>query len=407
MARRRSSRVKNLGSMDRGLLILWMILISFGLLMIASAGSIKAHVEFIDEFGRSDNFWYLKRQAMWLGISSVALAFFSRFDYRKLRYFAFPALLAVILLLAAVFLPIISSGEILGARRWLNFGAFGLQPSELAKITLAVYLATWLERKGKEVQDFKYGFLPFAFVLSTIITLLFLQKDLGTTIIIVVMAVTVFFVSGAHLAQLAGGIALGSMVVITFIRLTPFRVDRITAWLDPASDPQGIGWHLTQARLTIGSGGWFGLGYGHSLQKYQFLPHAPTDSIYAIIAEELGLIGAAGLMVLYGLFLYRIYRIALGAGDNFGKLLAVGIGVWIGIQAFINIGGLLRIIPLTGVPLPFISYGGSSLLMTSIAIGIVLSISRSVKHKETHAYSTDGRGDGGTRRPSTRAGRKN
>lgn len=391
------------GSIDKGLLISWLMLVGFGLIMIASASSIKAHNEFVTSSGKANDYWYITRQATWIGVSIIALSFFAHFDYRKLRYFAFPVLVIVIGLLAAVFLPIIGGQETLGARRWLNFGLLGMQPSELTKLALAVYLATWLERKGKEVSDFKYGFLPFAILIGLIILLLYFQKDLGTTIIISIMAFSVFFVSGANIFQLLMGSLVGLAVVFVLIQTTPFRVGRIEAWLDPYQSPTKIGYHVIQAELTVGSGGIFGVGYGHSLQKYEYIPHAPTDSIFAIIAEELGLVGALSLIGLYFFLLSRIYVIAARAQDNFGRLLAIAVGVWIASQAFINMGGLLRVIPLTGIPLPFISYGGSSMLSLSIGVGMVLGISRYMNgNPSTHANRTHGRGNGRSRRSSNR-----
>ncbi len=389
--------------MDHSVLLMWLVLVVFGLIMVASASSIKAHTEFVNAAGQSNDYWYLIQQFKWVVFSLVAVFFFSRLDYRRLRYFAFPALLIVIGLLAAVFLPIIGGRTILGAKRWLDFGFIGMQPSELTKISLVVYLATWLERKGKEVKDFKYGFIPFAAILGLIIFLLFMQKDLGTTIIICIIAVTIFFVSGANVFQLFFGGVIVIGLVVGLISVSTFRQARIKAWLNPGSDTKTTAYHVTQSRITIGSGGIWGVGYGHSLQKYNYIPHAPTDSIFAIIAEELGLVGSVALVALYLFFLYRIFIVAKSAPDPFGRLLSVGIGVWIGIQAFINIGGLMRIIPLTGVPLPFISYGGSSLLMSSIGVGMVLSVSREIEIRTKHENSHDGRGNGRSRRPSAGA----
>ncbi|HDS11402.1 MAG TPA: putative lipid II flippase FtsW [Candidatus Wirthbacteria bacterium] len=364
------------GWFDRPLLITWMILIGFGLIMIASASSIKAHNEFIKPSGAPDNYWYLTRQVMWIGVSSIGLWFFANFNYQRLRYLAFPALIMVMGLLAAVFLPIIGGQKVLGARRWLNLGPLYLQPSEVTKLVLAVYLATWLERKGKEVKDFKYGFLPFVSILGVIITLLYFQEDLGTTIVICFMAVVVFYVSGGNVGQLFLGSLLGGALIAALIWARPFRIARVMVWLDPQSDPSGIGYHVTQSLYTIGSGGLFGVGYGYSRQKYEYLPHAPTDSIFAIICEELGFVGGLAVLAVYSYLFYRMLKISVEARDNFGRLLALSLAVWISIQTFINIGGLLRLIPLTGIPLPFISYGGSSLLMCSCAIGITLSISK-------------------------------
>jgi cell division protein FtsW len=389
---KRKGKITIKNAIDSPLFLAWMLLVGFGLIMIASAGSIKAHNEFIDASGRPNDYWYLTRQGIWIVVSTVALIISANIDYRQLRYLAFPLLVLEIGFLALPFF----GPEILGAKRWIFIGPLSIQPSEVAKVVLAIYLATWLERKGKEVKDFKYGFVPFAALVGIIVVLLQYQRDLGTTIIIFAMAVTVFFVSGANIPQLILGMIVSIAVVGLLIYTTQFRIGRVQAWLDPQAS-EIYGYHLIRAEYAIGSGGFWGVGYGHSREKYEWLPHAPTDSIFAVIGEELGLVGTTTLVGLYLFMLYRIFYLALRIKERFGQLLTIALGMWIGIQAFINIGGLLRIIPLTGVPLPFISYGGSSLLMCSIAIGLILSISRQINKDEYYARSADRRRDRRTR----------
>lgn len=373
MARTTRRKIKpESGKFDRPLFFTWMVLVAIGLIMIASAGSIKAYHDF------GDGYWYLKQQGQWLAVSIVGLIFFVNFDYRQLRYFGFPALIVTIVLLAIVFLPVIGSESINGAKRWLSIGPISMQPSELSKLVLAIYLAAWMERKGKEVKNFTYGFLPFVMVLMVVVFLLFMQRDLGTMLTIGFTAVVTFYVSGASVRQLGALVMTGVALVAALIIVEPYRVDRVNAWLNPADDLQGIAYQTEQCRLATSSGGIWGAGYGRGLQKYGYLPDPPTDSIYCMIGEELGFIGQAGVIFLYLFLLRRFMLIAIASRDQFGTLLTVSLGVWIGFQAFINIGGILRVIPLTGIPLPFISYGGTSLLMTTCAVGIVLNISRHV-----------------------------
>lgn len=369
-ARSKRKKFSNQGTIDRPLFFTWMILVAIGLIMIASAGSVKAHNVFFDDY------WYLKQQIKWIFISIVGLIFFINFDYRKLRFIALPSLIVTIILLAIVFIPFLGAESINGAKRWLSLGPISMQPSELSKLVLAIYLAMWMERKGKEVTDFKYGFLPFVLVLALVAFLLFMQRDLGTMLTIGFTAVMTFYVSGASIRQLSLLIIASSFLVVTLIILEPYRVARVNAWLNPESDLEGIAYQTEQCRLGVASGGIWGQGYGRGLQKYGYLPDPPTDSIYCMIGEELGFVGEIVIILLFLYLLKRFMSIALRAEDYFGTLLTVSLGVWIGFQAFINIGGILRIIPLTGIPLPFISYGGTSLLMTTCAVGIVLNISR-------------------------------
>ncbi|MEK7189267.1 MAG: FtsW/RodA/SpoVE family cell cycle protein, partial [Patescibacteria group bacterium] len=238
-------------------------------------------------------------------------------------------------------------------------------------------LAAWLSERGRAgIRDFYTGLMPLTIVLGVIAFLILSQPDLGTLIIICTIAVAMYFVGGAHLTHLLGLLAAGAVALGAAIAAAPYRLARFTAFLDPSADPQGAGYHITQAILAVGSGGLTGLGLGHSRQKFLYLPEVTGDSIFAVIAEELGFAGSMLVLVLFALFFWRAMRISRAASDGFGKLVAFGIGSWVVLQAFINIGAMLGVLPLTGLTLPLVSYGGSSLMVTLVAIGILMNISK-------------------------------
>jgi len=254
---------------------------------------------------------------------------------------------------------------------------FSLQPAEIVKLTFLFYLAAWLERRGSVgLRDTQAGLIPFVSVLGAIILLIALQPDVGTMAIIVAIAMVVYFVAGAPILHIAGLIVAGSGLLGLLVVLAPYRAARFTTFLYPELDPQGVGYHINQALLAIGSGGIFGLGYGASRQKFEYLPEVSGDSIFAVTAEEMGLIFCLLLVFLFLLFFRRAIKVALAAPDVFGKLVAVGIASWLTIQAFVNIGSMVSIMPMTGVTLPFISYGGTSLAISLAAVGVLLNISR-------------------------------
>ncbi|MBI2050703.1 MAG: putative lipid II flippase FtsW [Parcubacteria group bacterium] len=342
----------------------------FGLLMLFSA-SVAVGIE---RFG--DPNFFIKRQliALLLGLGAAYLAY--RIDYRVWQRWSFVILLASVALLVLVLVPGIGiAGQ--GAQRWLNLGPFGFQPSELAKLTLILYLAAWLSERGRAgIRDFYTGLLPLTIVLGAIAFLILKQPDLGTLIIICAIAISMYFVGGADLKHLAGLLGAGAVALGAAIALAPYRLARFTAFLDPSADPQGAGYHITQALLAVGSGGIFGRGLTRSLQKYLYLPEVTGDSIFAVIAEELGFAGSMLVLALFLFFFWQCIRISRSAGDGFGKLAAFGVGTWIALQAFINIGAMLGVLPLTGLTLPLVSYGGSSLVVTLVAIGILLNISK-------------------------------
>lgn len=347
-------------------------LIAFGLIMVSSAGAVVG----FQRFGSSS--FFFREQFVSFLIGLAALCITMTVDYRFWRRFAVPMLALSMLSLLLVLIPSIGF-EAGGARRWMTFGNFQLQPSELTKLTFLIYLALWLEKRGEGVRNFTYGFLPFLIILGTIVGLVMLQPDLGTVTIIILLSIIVYFLAGARLRHIIGFFAGASGVLLFLIKISSYRSDRLTVFLNPEIDPQRIGYHINQALLAIGSGGLFGLGLGHSRQKYNFLPEVTSDSIFAVIAEEVGFFAVTFLVGVFILLLLRGIRIARAAPDAFGKYLAAGIAFMIVGQAFVNIAALTGLIPLTGVTLPFISYGGSSLVVTMAAVGLLANISRHAK----------------------------
>ena len=298
-------------------------------------------------------------------------------DYRQLRVISPLLMLGALLSLAAVLVPGIGL-ESNGATRWIRIGGPipPLQPSEFAKLALIIYVSAWLAGRGEHVKAFWTGFVPFVVLVGFVAGLIMLEPDLGTTIVILLTTLTLVFVAGASLTHVAafGGIAgiAGSLVIVT----GGYRADRLFAFVSAEDDPSGRGFQTLQLLIALGSGGVHGLGLGASRQKFFYVPGAHTDGIFAIIGEEMGFIGCAIVIALFALLMIRGFRVIFRARDDFGSLLAVGIVSWIGFQALINVGGITRALPLTGIPLPFLSYGGSALLAMLAGVGILLSVSR-------------------------------
>ncbi len=362
-------------SVDYFLLLIVGAIVLFGLVMLLSASAPSGYAEF------SDSYYFIKHQIIFGLLPGLgALVAFSRIPYTFWRTHAWNLLILSIVLLVLVFIPGLSAG-IGTANSWISIGGvFSLQPSEIVKLTFLFYLAAWLAQRDKHhVADVHGGLVPFVGVLGTIILLLVLQPDTGSMAIIAAMSLVVYFVAGAPITYILGLVAAGMSGLGLLIASSPYRAQRLTTFLHPELDPQGIGYHINQALLAIGSGGILGLGYGHSRQKFQYLPEVAGDSIFAIISEEMGFVVAAIIIGLFLLLLWRLLGIAKRAPDNFAKYVVVGIAAWIVIQAFFNIGSMLALMPITGVPLPFISYGGTSLAISLAAIGVVLNVSKSVK----------------------------
>lgn len=362
-------------SIDLPLLAIVVVLVLFGLIMLASASAPLGYERF------TDSYYFAKHQFIFGLIPGIAgLIVMSRVPYTLWKKYAWHLLIISIVLLVLVFIPGFSAG-IGTANSWVSVaGIFSLQPSEIVKLTFLFYLAAWLAERGeKGMRDIHSGLIPFLGVLGAILLLLVLQPDLGTMSIIAAMALVVYFVGGAPVTYVLGLIGAGIGSLALLIGLAPYRAARFTTFLHPELDPQGIGYHINQALLAIGSGGVFGLGYGRSRQKFQYLPEVAGDSIFAVVAEEMGMIVSVLLLGLFIALMWRLLFIAKNAPDKFAKYVVVGITAWLIIQAFVNIGSMVALLPITGVPLPFISYGGTSLAINLAAIGVVLNISKQIR----------------------------
>jgi cell division protein FtsW len=355
-------------SYDRWLLASVVALLGIGLIMVYSSSIVISL-----QYGSPT--YFLKRELIWIGIGSLALMAGTRIHYSFWRRYSTLMFVAAILLLVAVLIPHVGTSTN-GAQRWFQLsGMLSFQPSEFAKLALAVYLAHWLSVKGPRVTSFRKCSAPFGIILGLVCLLILKQPDMGTAIVIALSMLAVYFVAGARLEHFAAGVAAGLALAYLALKVQAYRGARMTAWLNPWKDPSGTGYHTIQALLALGLGGLTGVGLGNSQQKY-VLPAPYTDSIFAITAEELGLLGALLVIGLFVTFAYRGFRVAANTKDDFGRLLAVGLTASIIIQAFLNIAVITASLPFTGVPLPFISFGGSSLVISMLAVGILLNISR-------------------------------
>lgn len=352
--------------MDWWIVGLVLLLSLFGLLMIFDASSVAA----IRDFG--DKYHFLRDQSIWLCFGVVAMFVVSRIDYHYYYVYSDFLLVGIVLLLIAVFLPGIGI-HALGANRWVNFGVFILQPAELTKLVMILYLSSLLasHKKSKLMQ--------FLMIVGLVVGLIILQPDLGTAVIVLAISGTLYFLSGAPLWHfgLLVPISVGAVGLLAVV--APYRLRRITTFFNPDIDPLGMSYHIRQILLSLGSGGLFGIGIGKSRQKYEYLPEANTDSIFAIVGEEIGFIGALLLIASFLFLIWRCFIAARNASDEFGRLVAAGIAAWIAVQVGINISAMVALLPLTGVPLPFVSYGGSNLVVTMMGLGILLNITKHAK----------------------------
>ncbi len=356
---------------DRTLLVAVMSLLVFGLIMIASAGVVYSETRF------GDSYYFFKRQLLFGVLPGfIVLYLLQKIDYHFWKKLAVPIFFVSVVFLLLVFVPGVGS-NIYGASRWIQLGPFSFQPSEMAKLAIIIYLAAWLESRGSaRIKDVLEGMLPFLGIMGLIGFLIMKQPDTGTLGVIVLTSFAIFFVSGARIKHLFSMGIMGLIALWILVKIEPYRFNRILTFLDPGADPQGIGYQINQALLAVGSGGIFGVGLGHSRQKFNYLPEPVGDSIFAVMGEELGILGATILLALFVTLAMRGIKIAKNAPDMFGRLLATGITMWIIMQAFINISANIALVPLTGIPLPFISYGGTSLLFLMAGIGILLNISK-------------------------------
>lgn len=348
-------------------------LVGYGILVLSSASAVLSQDRFGTPYG------FLQRQLVSLAIGVAVFFIVQRIPYGTWKRLAPLFLILSVVLLMLVFVPQVGLSY-LGARRWIEFGwgvlRISFQPSEFVKLTLILYLAAWLEAKREDVRRVSQGVVPFVIVLGILSSLLLLQPDLGTLVVVAAVGVSMYAVSGARLRHLGAILAAGGLAFFAAVRLAPYRMARLLAFLNPGADPQGIGYHISQSLIAIGSGGLWGRGLGHSVQKFNYLPEPMGDSIAAVLAEELGFVGLMVFVVLLLALVLRGLTIARRAPDRFGRFVAVGIVAWLGLQAFVNLGAVSGLLPFTGIPLPFMSYGGSSLVTALAAVGILVNISK-------------------------------
>jgi cell division protein FtsW len=353
---------------DRILLITSLSLAALGVAMVYSASSIVAQ----DKFG--DGYFFLKRQALYAGLGLVLMLLAARLRYLWWERLALPLVIVSFLLLALVLVPGLGV-EVAGARRWIKFAGFGFQPSELAKLALIVYLARILVKKGDQIKDFSWGYLPLVLFSGALASLVMLEPDFGSAALIILLAFVMLFIGQARLTHLAMTALMALPAAYLVIMTAPYRMERIMAYLDPWKDPKGVGFQMVQSYLAFGSGGIVGLGLGNGRQKLFYLPEAHTDFIFSVIGEELGLLGVAGVVAAFAIIITRGLRIAWNSSDTFGYYLALGLTSLIGFQAAINMAVVTGILPTKGLTLPFVSFGGTSLVLNMVAVGILLSIS--------------------------------
>lgn len=351
----------NLLGFDRQFFYLVLLMVGLGLVFVADISAPQG-LNYFD-----DKYFFLKSQLSAAVVGIIAMLVVSNINYNFFRKLAVPMFGAAVFLLIAVLIPHLSYSA-LGARRWISIAGFNFQPSEIVKFSLALYIAKVAE-SGKK---------PFAYFapLAVVCGLIMLQPDLGTTLVVATIGVAQIFVSGVPILYFAGALATGILGVVGLILTSPYRRDRLMTFFESTSDPLGKAYHIRQVLLALGSGGLIGLGIGQSRQKYLFLPEAATDSIFAAIAEEIGFVGSLLLISLFAYFIFKAFSIASKAPDKYSQILAVGIASWIGSQVFLNFSSMVALTPLTGIPLPFFSFGGTSLVMVLVGCGILLNISK-------------------------------
>lgn len=336
-------------------------LLAFGLLMVFDASVVEAYAQF------GDKFHFARRHALWVLLSLAVMGVTWLTPLSLIKKLSKPLFITAIVLLVAVLIPGIGS-KVQGARRWIPLGFFNLQPSEVTKLAVAVYFSSWLTKHQR--------FEPFLGLVGLMMGLLLLEPDMGTAIVLAVFALIMYFMSGAKLKYLGGILLLGLFMGSILILSSPYRRARLTTFLSPTTDPQGKSYHIRQVVIGLGSGGWYGTGIGRSRQKYQYLPEATTDSIFAVVAEELGFLGSSVVIGVYGVLITRGFSVANRIQDQFARLLSLSVVTWITIQTLLNLSAMVVLVPLTGVPLPFVSYGGSALITMMAGVGLYLNASR-------------------------------
>ena len=350
------------------------VLVLVGIVMVFSSSAVYALEKY------NDSYYFLKRQAVWCLLGTGVLLVVKKMDYRKLQQHTYPIMLATFLLLLAVMFPQVSK-EVGGARRWLTLGGFSFQPSELAKFALVLFIAKSLVKRADKLRDFAYGYLPNLVVLGFFFVPILFQPDFGTAVIICMVTFTMLFVAGLRKKFLFLSVLALIPFIASAVLSAEYRTRRIISFLDPWQDPSNAGFQAIQSFYAFGRGGYWGTGLGASHQKLFYLPEAHTDFIFSVIGEELGFLGTTAIVLLFSILIWRGFVTACRAKDPFGTHLATGLTLLIGFQAFINLGVTVGLLPTKGLTLPFISMGGSSMLITMLSVGILLNISeQTIKH---------------------------
>ena len=359
-------------SLDFILFFTVIALLGFGVIMVYSSSAVSAYVNF------NDSYYFFKRQIIWVTLGIMAMLFTMNIDYHVWRKLATPILIVTVVLLILVLIP--GLGKVVnGARRWLGFGSLYLQPSEIAKLSMVLFCSASLARHQEKITSFVKGLVPQLLILLLVFGLILREPDLGTALAIGGTIFVLLFTAGARLSHLASLGSVGVVGIIGAIILEPYRLKRLLAFSDPWADPLNTGYHIIQSLYALGSGGLFGVGLGRSREKFLYLPEPHTDFIFAILGEELGFIGTITVILLFFLFAWRGFKVAISAPDIYGSILAAGLTTMIVMQALMNIAVVTASMPVTGIPLPFISFGGSALIFTLAGVGILLNISRYVK----------------------------
>ncbi|KKP88889.1 MAG: Stage V sporulation protein E [Berkelbacteria bacterium GW2011_GWA2_35_9] len=354
---------------DFWIFILAMGLALIGLMMILSSSVVISYERF------NNNYYYVTQQIYWLFLAVILFIVVSNLNYKFWQKNAFMIFMISIVLLLLVYVKGLGV-HLSGAQRWLQLGPISIQPSEIVKLTFIIYISAWLDSKSKLIHNFSEGILPLALTLLFVIFLIIKQPDMGTVLVISVIAGIIFYISEASIKYIISALFIGFMIFFLLIKISPYRMERLITYLNPESDTLGSGYQINQSLLAIGSGGLWGLGFGNSKQKYLYLPQPHSDAIFAIMVEELGFVRVVGVLLLFLILILRLVKICLTVDDPFARFMITGFTAWVAFQTLVNVAAIVGLVPLTGIPLPFISAGGSSLVMLFVGLAIVNNISK-------------------------------
>lgn len=358
---------------DIWIFILALSLALIGLMMILSSSVVISYERF------NNNYFYVTQQIYWLILAVILFVIISNINYKFWQKNAFTFFVISIIFLLMIYIKGMGV-HLSGAQRWLQIGPISIQPSEIVKLSFIIYISAWLDSKSRLIHNFNEGIMPLAITLLFVIYLIIKQPDMGTVLVISVITGIVFYISEASMKYIISALLIGFLIFFMLIKISPYRLERLETYLKPDGDTLGSGYQINQSLLAIGSGGLWGLGFGNSKQKYLYLPQPHSDAIFAIMVEELGFIRSACVLLLFLILILRLVKICLNIDDPFARFLVSGVTAWIAFQTLINVSAIVGLVPLTGIPLPFISAGGSSLVMLFAGLGIVYNISKYNNH---------------------------